>query len=297
MSEPWPPAFMRTRAADRAGHADRPLEPGEPGGGGPPGQHRQGDGRRRRAPAVPSMSIASRELAPSDDGDAGKPASATSRLEPRPTTSTGSADAARSPAATGAGRRPSRRGRTAPRGPPTRYVVTRPSGSSHGDPRAAPRSAAARRRTALGERSAATSPRRVSTARSARRASTSSGSVAMSPQPIEMHTSPGRSSPGEVRRPGRRGGQPHHACRRVGVEHGVDDELARHAGDRRRAGGVDVGEHDDVGVDERVAVLGRHHGHAVEAVGLEDGHDPPPAVAAARARRASTAAISLGRWA
>ena len=49
--------------------------------------------------------------------------------------------------------------------------------------------------------------------------------------------------------------QPHDAGPRVGVEHGVDDQLAGDPRDRRRARRVDVGDHDDVGVDERVGVL------------------------------------------
>ncbi|NBW90743.1 MAG: hypothetical protein EBR51_12750, partial [Gammaproteobacteria bacterium] len=39
------------------------------------------------------------------------------------------------------------------------------------------------------------------------------------------------------------------------------------------------------GIDERIAVLGPHHGHAVEAVGLEHCHHSLPPVAAAPRRR------------
>ena len=82
------------RAADRAGHADRPLEPGEAGRRRAPGQHRAAAtaaaGRDDRG--APSASISERDVA-GERGDrhrdAAKPASATSRLEPRPTTSTG----------------------------------------------------------------------------------------------------------------------------------------------------------------------------------------------------------------
>ncbi len=42
--------------------------------------------------------------------------------------------------------------------------------------------------------------------------------------------------------------------------------------------------HHQVGVDERVAVCRRHDRHAIEPIGLEDGDDPPPAVAAAPRR-------------
>ena len=154
------------------------------------------------------------------------------------------------------------RARTAPPAPPTRYVVS-----------------GAERHVALGERRRA----RRRPRRSRRRRST-------------RHGRPPRRAPGEHlvgqrgdvaaahrdahvagARPRRRGTttrsvaarQPHDARVGVGVEHGVDDELAGDAGDRRRARRVDVGEHDDVGVDERVAVLRRQLGHAVVAVRLE----------------------------
>ncbi len=117
MSEPWPPAFMRTAAADRAGHAHGPLEAGQAGGGRLAGQHRQGGGaagatvgavdRRRRRTSPPS-----RRASP------GKPASATSRLEPLPTTRTGTASGSAARASTtAAGRSRPRPRRTPPPGP------------------------------------------------------------------------------------------------------------------------------------------------------------------------------------
>ncbi len=41
MSDPWPPAFMRTAPPTEPGHADHPLEPGQAGGGRAAGEHRQ----------------------------------------------------------------------------------------------------------------------------------------------------------------------------------------------------------------------------------------------------------------
>ena len=91
----------------------------------------------------------------------------------------------------------------------------------------------------------------------------------MSPHPIEMHTSPARASfarrTDEVFAPR----QPDDPLLRVGVGDGVHDELAGDAWNRRGPRRVDVGEHDDVGVDERVRVLVGDLGHAVVPVGLE----------------------------
>ena len=93
-----------------------------------------------------------------------------------------------------------------------------------------------------------------------------------------------------------RRGQPHDAGVGMGLEDRVDDQVAGDARDRRRPRRVDLREDDDVGIDEGVGVLARHHRHAVEAVRLEHGDHPLPAVTAAR-RAAMTAAISVGRWA
>ena len=208
-----------------------------------------------------------------------KPSSATSRFEPRPTTSTGSPDAAPRPRRRRAGRRACAPGRTAPPG-------RRPGTSSAGR--------AARRGAASGPRIAAA----VVDARCRRRPRAVDGRRAhRDAPPARGRGSPRaawrcRRSPSRCRRrrdrPRRRGTtrgrsrRGSHTTRapRVGVEHGVDDQLAGDARDRRRARRVDVGDHDDVGADEGVGVLLPHLGDAVEAVGLEHGDDPPPAVAA-----------------
>ena len=84
MSEPWPPAFMRTAPPIEPGTPDRPLEAGEPGGRGPAGDDGQrgraaGRARRCRRPR-PSANAVAEHARPAP----GKPASATSRFEPLP---------------------------------------------------------------------------------------------------------------------------------------------------------------------------------------------------------------------
>ena len=68
VSEPWPPAFMRTAPPDRAGHPDGPLEAGQAGGGRAAGQHREAQGApgpHRRCPRWPG-----RRTGPEGDGQA-----------------------------------------------------------------------------------------------------------------------------------------------------------------------------------------------------------------------------------
>ena len=105
MSEPWPPAFMRTAPPTDPGHADGPRQPapsrrrppGGPARAGPPRlrpARRRTPGRRRsahrsRAGRPPAKPAPRCSTIPSN------PSSATSRLEPRPRTKTA------------AGRRPS----------------------------------------------------------------------------------------------------------------------------------------------------------------------------------------------
>src|SRR6056297_1629795 len=79
-------------------------------------------------------------------------------------------------------------------------------------------------------------------------------------------------------------GQPHDPGLRVRLGDGVDDQLARHAGNGRGARGVDVGEHHDVGVLERVRVLLPDLRNPVVAVRLEHRHDTPPVLPAVPSR-------------
>ena len=285
MSEPCPPAFIRTAP---------PTEPGTPTAHSNPVSP---------AAAVRRASTGSATAAAGDDaprrrrrrhverdlgrrgerhGDARRsprrrPAGS-SRARPR-------APAARSPHAPRRrerGRRRSRRRRTAPAAPPTRYVVSGASGTSAlGAVAPSDRQPRRRRRRAVDRwpRSSAITGSLGATA------STSSGSVAMSPQPIEMHTSPARELAGEeldqvvAARAATR-----HACVGWASSTALTTSLPVTPGIGVRARRVDLGEHHDVGVDERVGVVGPHHGHAVEAVGLEHGDDPLPAVAAVAGR-------------
>jgi hypothetical protein len=81
-------------------------------------------------------------------------------------------------------------------------------------------------------------------------------------------------------------------CEVAAVRHGVDvevgmgrsdrsdDEVAGHPGDRGLTARIDVGDHDDVGVDEGVRVRRRQRDHAVGSVRLEHGDDAGPRVSA-----------------
>ena len=83
----------------------------------------------------------------------------------------------------------------------------------------------------------------------------------------------------------------------MGVEHGVDHELAGHARPGRLARGVHVGDGQQVGVDEGVGEVAPQRLGAAVAVGLEDRHHPrhgpeapaasaaPPRWAGGRSRR------------
>ena len=61
------------RAADRAGHADGPLEPGEPGRRGAAGHHRQAGRAAGASPRSPSMSIVGERARPARPPDPAKP--------------------------------------------------------------------------------------------------------------------------------------------------------------------------------------------------------------------------------
>ena len=70
ISEPWPPAFIRTPPPTEPGHADRPLQPGEAGGRGAPGQHRQAD--RAAGPHRRPVHLDGREILTQGDGQPGE---------------------------------------------------------------------------------------------------------------------------------------------------------------------------------------------------------------------------------
>ena len=127
MSEPCPPAFIRTAP---------PIDPGTPTAHSNPvsptaAVRRATTGSAAPPPAVtiePSMSMSEANSVMLTAIPA-KPSSATSRLDPRPTTSTGRPEARR--AAATARRSSTVRARTnRAAGPPTLYVVIGASGSS-----------------------------------------------------------------------------------------------------------------------------------------------------------------------
>ena len=274
MSEPCPPAFIRTAP---------PIEPGTPTAHSNPvspaaAVRRASTGSATPPPAVTTHASPARRRRRARCRRRGRRCSRRSRRSRRRrragwTRGRRRAPAAPTPGAAAATRQQvvdrAGRGRTAPprRRPGTSSSA--PSGSSR--VASGPRTAAAATSTAVRQRRCSRQPpaRR-------RRARISSGSVAMSPQPIEMHTSPGPTSPARNDTMSVAPRQPHDPGARVGVEHGVDDQPAGDARDRRRAGRVDLGEHDDVGADEGVGVLPPHLGDAVEAVRLE-GDDRPAA--------------------
>ena len=65
-------------------------------------------------------------------------------------------------------------------------------------------------------------------------------------------------------------------CRRMCVENRAQEQPARDPGLRCFAGRIHIGEHDGVGVDERVGEVAPQPSSARVAVRLEDGHDPAP---------------------
>ena len=123
VSRPWPPAFMRTAPPTDPGDADEELEAGR---ARRPPARRASTGQRDRAAGAHGADSADRDRAARTRPRAAtrrpaNPASATSRFEPGPTTSTGGRCAARRPSATAARSAVAPRRAPAPRaGPPTR---------------------------------------------------------------------------------------------------------------------------------------------------------------------------------
>ena len=107
----------------------------------------------------------------------------------------------------------------------------------------------------------------------------------MSPQPIEMHTSPGRASVGDETHEVVPARQPHQPLLGMGLVTAFTSSLPVTPGIGVVPDAVDVGEHDDVGIDERVGVVGPDLGDAVVPVRLEHRDDALPASPLARARR------------
>ena len=218
-SPPWPPAFMRTAP---------PTEPGTPTAHSRPvspaaALRRASTGRLTAEPArtsVPSISIVAHQ-GPRLTAMPGKPRSATSRFEPRPTTSTGSPLASRSsprPLATHRSTRPRRTAR--PRRRPDRWSSARAAPRGEREPPSAfsaasiaidgfhrPASVRARRHDLVGQRRDVAAAHR--------------NAEVAAPQPRGDE----RRELGSAREVREGGG-------RVGVEHGVDDELAGDPGDR-----------------------------------------------------------------
>ena len=233
MSEPWPPAFIRTAP---------PIEPGTPtahsnpvspaaavrrastGSATPPPAVHDG-GSPRSGRTVRQIDVAA-ELG-DGDGDAGEARVGDEQVRAAPDDEHRQPRRRDGPRPRRPGRRASRARTNSAAGPPTRYVVSGASGCD----RVRDRRRGSRRRRRPPSRGPSGERRVVvpvtTTAGAPGGPSTSSGSVAMSPQPIEMHTSPAADLAGEERDHVVAAGQPHDARQRVGVEHGVDDELAR----------------------------------------------------------------------
>ena len=225
MSEPCPPAFMRTAPPTEPGTPTAHSNPRQPRRRQPPGHHGErrpaadlGDRRDpRRRPTV--MSPSSRATTRRCRRSRHRPPTGWS---PRPTTSTGRPDAWRA------------------RGDALQVVERRGPYEQRRRPAQAVGGQRTERHVALGQRRRARPPparprpatsstvRRPVTGRAAaaRRASTSSGSVAMSPQPIEMQTSPGPTSPARNEIMSSRRRQPHD----VGVGMGVRGRRRRRVG-------------------------------------------------------------------
>ena len=276
MSEPWPPAFIRTAPPTEPGTPTAHSNPVSAGGGRAPGEHGQGHAaagrRRRRAGRRPPTSIAGAGRR-RDDGDAGEARVGDEQVGAAADDEHGSPDARRAAA-------------TATRSASVRARTNSAAGAAD----------AVRRQRA--ERLVAASPARRGTARPRRARRRRRRAHRRPPAP----RSPGEhllGQRGDVAAPHRDAhvaradlaGQERHdvvaaraatrtRARGWASTHGVDDQLAGDARDRRRARRVDLGDHDDVGADEGVAVLLPHLGDAVEAVGLEGDDDPPPPVAA-----------------
>ena len=202
-----------------------------------------------------------------------KPASATTRLEPPPSTSTalaaGAAPRASSPLLADARR-------TAARGPPSPSVVSGASGTS---------SSTITLQRATVALDSSTRTRFFFVAGPSRFSSSSITSLHTSwilPAPSVITRSPGRACSSSQRaRSSRRGD-----VGDVGVAGSRDrahERLAGDAGDRLLAGGVDVADHDHVGVVERAREVGEQIAGARVAVRLERGDDAA-AGEAARAR-------------
>ena len=297
MSEPWPPAFIRTAP---------PIDPGTPTAHSKPvsagrrrtaGQHRQRDRpagatttRRHRGPTDGSgIVIASAKPA----SEIGEPVEARRRR--------------RACSSHGRRRAPARRSRRRRRRLACRSSID-PTSTNRA---AAPTDLVGRHRR---QRHVAAGTRR----RVAQRASRAAVAIVAATIIDRSPRSPTAGDCRAVRRAPRRAAR---RCRRIpsrcrrrrtrasrarkairssrrgshttrvvgmGVEHGVDDELAGDARDRLRARGVDVGEHDD---DRRAtkasAYVAPDLGHPVVPVRLEHGDHALPAVADCRGRRAA----------
>ena len=282
MSEPWPPAFMCTAPPIEPGMPTAHSKPGESRRCGAPGEH----GERHRAAGRDRRAVRRRRRLA--EVDVATPCRRATRRCPRtPRRRRACSNRARRRAAgvrrragprrRAGGRRSTRadeqccRPTDAIRGVRRQRLVTRRQRRRAGGRRARRRrgsSASRHLRTAV---TGGAAPRRggrrcrhIPSRCTRRRHRTSSATKRITSSRRGSHTT---------------------RARRVGVEHGVDDQLAGHARDRRRARGVDIGDHDHVGVDERVGVLAPHLGDAVIAVRLEHGDDPLPPVAAARGPR------------
>ena len=265
MSEPCPPAFIRTAPPIEPGTPTAHSKPRQPGGGSAAGERPAARRHRRRATARRSPSTARRSRRPASATLTAMPGN---RRRRRAGSSPGRRRAPAAPtpprAAADGGQVVEVRGRaSSAAGPPTRYVVSGPSGAS---------------RTAIGPSSRRPPPRRPAIGEARRRHGDlrvaapghdllgQRGDVAAAHRDAHVTRA---DLAGEERHHVVAPGQPDDPGIGVGVEHGVDDQLAGDAGDRRRARRVDVGDHDDVGADEGVGVVAPHLGDAVEPVGLE----------------------------
>ena len=283
MSEPWPPAFIRTAP---------PIEPGTPTAHSKPvspaaAVRRASTGRATPPPAVTTAAVARlavrRQLdvagqVGDGDGDAGEAVVGDEQVRAPADDEHGQPGRAAGRGDRGAGRRAVAARTNSAAGPPTRYVVSGPSGSSRVGDRA---------RGSRPRGSTAPADGRATRRRHRRPSGAAPGGRGPRRAAWRCRRSPSRCTrrPGRPRRRGTTRRRRAAAATRRGPWGWASSTASTtsspgDAGDRRRARRVDVGEHDDVGVDEGVGVLPPHLGDAVEAVRLERDDDPPPAVAA-----------------
>ena len=273
---------MRTAPPTEPGHADRPLEAGEPRGRGACGPPPAALAAPPACTVVPSISIVGERVA-EHDGEPVEPGVGDEQVRALPTTSDGDAGVAPRPSTTAL-----EVGVVVARRPSSAAAAADPVGRERAERHVARRPVAER------------SPRPRPTAR---RLTSSDLDQDLVGQRREVAGAEGEAEVAGAQLAAEVGDE---VVARCGSQAdplpadgasstAFDDELAGDARARRLAGRVDVGDREHVGVDERVGeVLPQGRGAAV-AVGLEHADDPVP-VALPAPRRARPRPRS-GRWA